>query len=299
MSKIRIRPYATPKLDRLSIDGWYGKQSEHGMIPINDILVDWDPAVRINVTVPLSLDVSGLYSDCYLNSDATIRVSLVWYSADAGLKGLGQYQIVEFADEIQHLNLAVSIDGTTLSKSVELSVVVTLQDPGKMPQTFAPKLRGCVLLRDSKQIQLEGEGARFPTEVIDFTTTHYPNGAGWALDWDPSDLEQSVLGDMRLYINANHARVKSAVSGENDQGSDIRESIRYDVARILIFGALRNKRFVENPEQFEEGSVGRAIYNLISQYFPDYSMLELSDQIQYPHNFEAKLQAKLKIYGDD
>jgi len=76
----------------------------------------------------------------------------------------------------------------------------------------------------------------------------------------------------------------------------LREAIRFDVARTLIYGALSNEEFLENPSRFEEGSIGSAVQNMLSLYFPDMPVMEIQLNSEQPQMFEPKLQAILRAF---
>ena len=146
-------------------------------------------------------------------------------------------------------------------------------------------------------VRLEGEGARFPVEVIDFGPTPYATEAGWALYWDEEDLYQTILSGVRLYINARHEGIVHAVSHQHPESAGVWEAIRFDVARTLIYGALRNDEFVSNPAAFAPGSVGVAVRDLIARCFPDMTMQQCREHTKHRLVFETQLQAGLRLFG--
>ena len=214
------------------------------------------------------------------------------------LRGSGVFENLFIKSSQQEVQLSLSLDGIYLSQDVEFVACLLLVNPGSLPhKPFAPKILGCVLWRSNPlRVYIEGEGPRFPMEVIPFIDTSYENDAGWALMWDPSDLHLSVTAGVRLYINANHDRVKRAVSENLPEDHDIREAIRYDVARSLIYGALKNEEFVKEPNNFIRGTIGYAIISFIKTYFTGYSVNSLCDIAQHPNDLDHMIQAYLKYF---
>ena len=150
--------------------------------------------------------------------------------------------------------LTAHIDGKLLADTLTLFVKLLFISAGTTQHQLVPKLSGSILLETPPhKIQLEGDGARFPIEVIDFTTTNFPHQAGWYLSWDPDDLEQPLLGDVRLYINSRHPQIAAAVSDIRPETAGIREAIRLDLAQTLIRGVLLNPSFLENPDRYSPG----------------------------------------------
>jgi hypothetical protein len=60
----------------------------------------------------------------------------------------------------------------------------------------------------------------------------------------------------------------------------------------LIEGALQNERFIENPEAFAEGSVGRMTFELLALCWPGVPAVALLGRSKEdPARFSAELQA--------
>jgi hypothetical protein len=253
----------------------------------------------IQVVVPVKLDLLGILEDCRLTEDARLRLAALWESPGTMLRGRGDIIDLTQQHHCEQLYLRLDVDGTRLARSLDLTVCLVLLQSGQTVQAFAPKLLGSILGQKTQTVLLEGEGSRFPVEVIDFAPTHYPTDAGWALYWNPENLHQTVLGDTRLYINARHKRVRRAVSEDRPEDYGIREAVRFDVARTLILGSLDNEEFVEDPEGFAYGSVGAAVRNMLRLYFPDVSLTQLRDNSRHPQLFGTKLQDKLRAFWDE
>lgn len=298
MTKIIRTPYLTPTSDRLQLGDWYFNQHDNWQ-PLTALLPDWDPAVPVTASISVAVDVQGVLEDCNLGQDAVIRVGALWNSSGTVLRGAGTYFDLDSTEEPQKKYLQVYIDGTYLAKSLEFLVQLILVSAGGFHKSFAPRIPGSILFSSNPfNVLLEGEGDRFPVEVIDFSSKHssYPSDAGWVLHWDSTDLHQTVLGDMRLYLNSNHEHVIEACSGGSSENRDLREAIRFDVARTLIYGALNNDEFVEKPDLYEPGSVGAAVRAMLRLYFPEISFSQLQNNSRQQQSFDPKLQATLRAF---
>ncbi|TPG34659.1 hypothetical protein EAH80_11280 [Mycobacterium hodleri] len=88
-------------------------------------------------------------------------------------------------------------------------------------------------------------------------------------------------------------------SGSSDPRAGLLKSfVTFDVARSLIFGALRNDRFVDDPEDFEDGSVGRMLFELITMCWPGSQLPSLRSRIvEDSSRFNAELQARFGVVG--
>lgn len=293
---IRYRPYLMPQADRLAVEAWLHYDGDEGE-PLGYSLPNWDAGSDIQVGAEVMLDVSGIYADCRLAPDASLRLVLLWQSAGTKLRGCSSSLDVshQVADGVYRLRGHVA--STSLAEKVSFAVKLLFIAPGSTRHRLIPKWRGSVLWESAEHtVQLEGEGPRFPTEVIDFSTTSFPQDAGWYLDWDPHELDQSLLGTARLYINSQHQQIAVAVTNPQPDTAGVREAIRLDITQTLIRGVLANADFVSNPDQYARDTVGAWARATIRTYFTGYSFAQLRAMLEEPHTFSAYLQDKLRIF---
>lgn len=296
MAQIRKLPYLVPSLESISLGVWQ-TYKDGNLCPLENTMPDWDPAVPVRAAINVQINGEKVFEECGFHPDAILSITAVWSSDGTMLRGIGSKKIITYDPIANDYDLGVDIDGLLLSKWVNLSVQLVLIAPSEIKKPFAAKYPGSILFKSAQfRVYLQGEGARFPIEVIDFGNTQYPNDAGWALFWDPYNLHQTVLGDLRLYINSRHERVRRAVSEDKPEDSDLREAIRFDIARLLIQGALSNDDFVENPDKYEPDSIGAVVRNMLQNYFPQLGLADLRDEMQHIQIFGPKLQDKLRLF---
>lgn len=299
MTRVQRRPYLTPMLDRIAVEQW-AQQMDSQIVPLGERLLGWDAGTDIRVRAEVFVNVEGIYQDCRLARDAKLRLVLIWESSGTKLRGSGEAVDFIFQSASGRTALNANIDGKLLADTLTLFVKLLFISPGSTQHPLLPKLSGSILLETPPhKILLEGDGARFPIEVIDFTTTHFPHQAGWYLSWDPDDLEQPLLGDVRLYVNSRHPQIASAVSDVKPETAGIREALRLDIAQTLIRGALSNRSFLDNPDRFAQGTIGAAVRAMIRLYFEGYQLESVHELTRSPHDFSARLQEKMKIFAHD
>lgn len=296
MTTIRRLPYRTPKPERIVFGQW-SIHSDDGPHPLPAFLPHWDPAITIQALVSVQIDCQGIALDCGLDADARLRLAAIWHSTGTVLSGPGDVIDLDVQSPLEHHVLQVQVDGTRAAQMVNLNAQLLLLHPGHAPQPFAPVQPGNILAAHMQSIRLEGEGSRFPVQVVDFRHTAYATTAGWALYWDEEDLHRTFLGSVRLNINAQHLHLVQAVSQRRPESEGVREAIRFDVARTLIRGALRNDEFVTKPDSFSPDSVGAAIRELIERCFPNTPIQQCREIMRYRLDFETRLQAGLQIFG--
>ncbi len=300
MPGIQAFPYLRPLPDQINITEWLqlaGGSSE----PLSVLLPHWDPGMSPSIRVLLQVDIRGIWSQCQLSVDDTLRLVLLWNSRGTGLRGRGDFVdlCLDYSGEPPSLDLTV--DGTLLAETVRFELQLVLAKPGRSQSQLAPRLPGSILWREERLITLEGQGTRFPTELVSFSDTQWlPADAGWFLDWDPDALDERTLGSVRLFLNKDNSFIRNAVvPGSTIEDKLLRNMILFDIGRTMIISALCNDDFIQNAGAYEEGSVGAAIRHLLHAHFPTESIDGLAQRCQNsPTRFECELQARLGLFRE-
>jgi hypothetical protein len=85
-------------------------------------------------------------------------------------------------------------------------------------------------------------------------------------------------------------------SPESPADRAILDTLRFDVARALITGALANPDFGDAPE-YEAGTVGRAVGGLIRALF-QFAPADVRPRlVEDPARFETDIQGRLGLFG--
>jgi hypothetical protein len=179
-----------------------------------------------------------------------------------------------------------------------------LSSAGGSTDPLAPRLAGSVILREERNevtsILLEGEAARFPTEVVDFAQLRIAEPeALWFLDMSGADLEQSPLSAMRLYVNGTHPAVQRALAHGDAIGGLVRSVLQWDVARVMIHRALDNDEFIDDWDRFEETTLGATLQQLVQRIWAGEDAASLRARRDAdPTRFEYQLQARLGLFSE-
>ncbi|WP_319450319.1 MULTISPECIES: hypothetical protein [unclassified Mycobacterium] len=240
-------------------------------------------------------------SSCGLPQDAAFAFAATWSSNRTRIAGDGPVVELGTLSGLARTALTLRVPGAMAGGRLTLRTRLVLRHRGSTPTPISPRRAGAILWNEETQIALEGGAARFPITAADFKVIpHYPDNAAWVLDWDSDELDAPVLGGMRLLVNTSHESMPAMLrSGTSDPRAGLLKSfVTFDVARSLIFGALRNDRFVDDPEAFEDGSVGRMLFELITMCWPGSQLSSLRSRIvEDSSRFNAELQARFGVVG--
>jgi hypothetical protein len=288
-------PYLLPPASAVSADVWKGADGTQ----LPDRLDHWDPFTETDAFRTVDVDVDAVRSACLLGEDATFSLIAGWWSSRTRLGASGDAMELGTRSGVLRATLALRVPGPLAGGRLDLRTLLVLRHPGSAHSAVSPRREGAVLWQEETRITLEGAAARFPVAVVDFAEVpRLPAAGGWALEWDTEDLEAPVLAAVRLLVNASDEVLLSALrSGSTDPRSNvIRSFVTYDVARTLTHAALRSEKFVDDPEIFEEESVGRMLFELLAMCWPGMPIKTLATRLQDdPARIDAELQAHLEV----
>ena len=139
---------------------------------------------------------------------------------------------------------------------------------------------------------LEGDAARFPTAMADFSTLDngFPNAHWWLeLHIDEDALDAPSDSAMRLWLNENSALAKSILD-DDPAGAALVKVMTSDVYRQLIRAAFDIDSFSIEVD-YGVGSIGHTLQTLF--HILDYSDINLarSAHIEDPTRLDARLQS--------
>jgi hypothetical protein len=290
-------PYLLPPDDAVNADPWRTCDG----IELGERLDHWDPHTDIELIRAITVDIDAVRDSCGLGVDSALALTASWGSNRTRLTATGD--AVEFGSMAGSLRAPVSVfvPGASAGGRLELRARLVLRSPGEAPSPISPHRPGAILWTDTTHVAMEGNSARFPMTVTDFSLTpRLPDRGAWSLEWHHEDLEAPVLGGLRLLINeANEQLLDALRSGSSDPRSNvIRSFVTFDVARSLVHGALQHESFASDPEAFDDGSVGRMLFELLAACWPGLPLPALRVRhIEDPARLDAELQAYLGVLG--
>ncbi len=299
MSRALITPYRTPSPDTVNANAWHveGRRVESS-------LVDWTPGTPVVLQRQIMVDVPEVLKACGLPDTAKVALVAVAVCAATTLRVASKPMILGIQHQPSYKSMVeLELPGHELASSIKVHTY--LVSYGRNPSSpIVPWRSGFVLWEDDIGIRLEGKGARFPMEVRDFKKQdriNWPARAMWKLDWDPDDLDEPMMGSLRLFLNTSHPAIKKMLEeSDKESGQYIMKMVHYEVGRLMVTTALRSGEFIENIEEYEDNTVGHMLRLLIK------SMARAGDSVENmsqrlrnnPVQFEAEIQSRLHVMED-
>jgi hypothetical protein len=301
--KVTSPPFTLAR-EGIQASAWVsGDQSAPGE-PLRERLVDWDPSIDLSMHIQILIDPIVLALETGLAPGSLLRLAVGWYCESTRTRDRGASHTFELphAGSAEHLTMTLTLDvsGTSLAQAILLESRLLLVAPAATSSPTSARVPGSVLWYHAQRCDLEDARARFPMEWADFRTSIHPEEAAWALDWDPHDLDASTLGAVRLLLNQCQPRTAGLLREDppSEASQILWETIRFDVARQLIEGALANEDFVRDPKRYEHGTIGATLRRMFVVHFPHHDVATLAALASRSRvQFESLLQAKLRLYG--
>lgn len=190
----------------------------------------------------------------------------------------------------QVLTCSITVPSESVAKRLDMAVQFVVR-PVK-GGSHGPGAR--VLLGPTKRVDLEGDGARFPTEPVSFKHMGWPDSL-WRLKFMFDSVEDAYGGAVRLFVNVDHPGASSLLDPQAATGQMTRAFLRLDIVRVVLTSLGREAAKVGAlglPDfESDDGSV-LAVANALSS---EWLKLDLDEAIhllqQSPGDFEARLQA--------
>lgn len=272
--------------------------------PLRERLVDWDPSIDLSMHIQIFIEPDILALETGLAPKSLLRIAVGWYCESTRTRDRGSAHTFELphAGSAERLTatLSLHISGTSLAQAILLESRLLLVAAAARSSPTAAREPGSVLWYQTQRCDLEDSRSRFPMEWADFRTSIHPEEAAWALDWDPHDLDASTLGAVRLLLNQRQHKTASLLRTDppTEASQILWETIRFDVARQLIEGALANEDFVRDAERYEHGTIGATLRRMFVVHFPHHDIATLAALANRSRvQFESLLQAQLRLYG--
>ncbi|MGI8774075.1 MAG: hypothetical protein ACR2KQ_03505 [Actinomycetota bacterium] len=297
MARLESVPYKIIRDDRVRAF-WYEGDVESGRA-LPESLPAWDPDTPVSVAITADIDVAGGLADVGLDGSEPLVAALVWSSPGSRMRGMGDRAVITASTEgHQSVSLRCDIPGQHLADSVELTLLLALEQMPAEAAPLAPSRCGSRLWSDSRSITLAGEAGRFPMQWVDFEQIALPQNAAWYLDWDPNDLHRGTGNSLCLYLNSKHDGLRAALeAGDPDEKAQLLfDILRFDVGRSMLIGALQNDELIEDRERFDEGTLGDTIGRLIDTLFHDHDRETLMQKAKHDRaRFDALVQDRLRL----
>lgn len=263
----------------------------------DEMVTGWDYSTPISFELQPSADEELFLESTGLNSLRQCDVVAICECVTTGYRFEARRSLADLiisADKI----LAIEPPLGTLAHKVTLFATIVLAQSAPASVDDIASSRGARLAASSRHnVSLEGAGARFPTEAVNFSSLGFPS-ALWSLHCDFSDAEEPFTSSVRLLINTEHARSDALLDPTHTDHRLLSSALEVDIVRRLVRAAAREDVQFRGKQSWHEGSTGAALENLADLYFGRTLHELITLRRADPDAYERTLQARMNLFGD-
>lgn len=288
-------PYPVLPVSDLPDPEWF-LASGDDFTSLRDGIDAWDAELPLVLHAPLEawpafddvFQASGLHEAL---QHATLAVLV-----ETGPSPITGHRFTAFREPLlaidREAGLTIRLDSSQLIEKVTLHFLITV-DSCMVPGF---ELRsGSVLFRHAFSFPLEGSFANFPVRPVSFTERKWSPGF-WQVDVGLiSDLDQSLLGTLLVYLNSDHPDVIERLNSGNDRALEC--LFQADIVSSVLQVILMDESLEPDIDQtYADGSIGQAASGWLAGLRVDAaSLLNVAmlreEMVSRPGVFRARCQA--------
>ncbi|GAA1373636.1 hypothetical protein [Luteococcus sanguinis] len=144
------------------------------------------------------------------------------------------------------------------------------------------------------RVQLEGNGAGFPTEAIDFRTIGLPEDAPWHLAMRGADLDLPFMSAVRLQVNTGHPASKALRTGSVPQ---LQSALFHDVLLQMLLN-VRESVLEEHQDSWPDESLGEVMDGLCANFVGVGLSEACQDLTDDQPQFLTRLKGGVRLFGE-
>lgn len=258
-----VKPFFVPPAALVQASAWAHLVDDEWE-ELGAYVENWDYRTRLRLRATIEADVDAIRAAARLVDASPLVWSIGWRATDTGL--LGTPSLIPFEDGPWTFELDIPADRA--GATIVLSRRLVLRRDRMFASAGEARWAGSILWSDETTVRLTGQGAAFPTEVIDFRTLGREPGSSWFLDL-PAAADVPAMGSMILLINSADTALVGAVTRtrrHTEIQQNLIDAMEEGVVEELVRWALA--RWPELADA-EPDSVGSAARTLTRRVLPD------------------------------
>ena len=288
-------PYPVLPVSDLPDPEWF-LASGDDFTSLRDGIDAWDAELPLVLHTPL--EAWPAFDDLFQANglDEALQHANLAVLVETGPSPITGHRFTAFREPLRAIDreagLTINLDSSQLIEKVTLHLLITV-DSCTVPGF---ELRaGSVLFRHAFSFPLEGSFANFPVRPVSFAERKWSPGF-WQVDVGLiSDLDQSLLGSLLVYLNSDHPDVIERLNSGNDRALEC--LFQADIVSSVLQVILMDESLEPDISQtYADGSIGQASAGWLAGLRDDAaSLLTVAmlreEMVSRPGAFRARCQA--------
>ncbi len=250
-------PYPVLQASALPEPEWFLEEGD-ALHPLRDGIKAWDAELPLALCATLAgwPDFIELFESSGLK-EAHPHAALS-VLAETGHSPITGHRFMVFRESLQeidrHKGISLELDSTLLIERVTLHLLITVS------ACSVPGFRlrdGSILFRHGFSFPLEGSFANFPVRPVSFS--EHKQGSGlWLVDVGLiTDLNQSLLGSLLVYLNSDHKDVIERLIAGDDHSLEC--LFQADIVSTVLQVILTDDELeLDFGQTYADGAIGAA-----------------------------------------
>lgn len=288
MAKTRLYPHRRASEKALKFNKWWHVLGDEP-VELPNYLDGWDYASEKLIGIDVSGDLEELLQETGHESSEDLELRIVADCSFTQRRFVSKTSLRE-ADGIDDLEATITLPPRHLAKSVKLSAhLVVARDLEHVPPGVAATRGARLASSTNRTLHLEGDGARFPTSAVPFSTLWYSD-VPWTLKANFSSPQDSFMGSVRLWVNTENPVGQKLLDVATVKS--LSPAVKAEIIRILI-ARLSQQRDDLQTAISRENSVAEVVDNMCNLYLRiglDESIHRFTDD---PAEFEMTLHREI------
>ena len=288
-------PYPVLPVSDLPDPEWFLASGDDFTSP-RDGIDAWDAELPLVLHAPL--EAWPAFDDLFQASGLgeALQHATLAVLVETGPSPITGHRFTAFRESLRAIDreagLTINLDSSQLIEKVTLHLLITV-DSCTVPGF---ELRaGSVLFRHAFSFPLEGSFANFPVRPVSFAERKWSPGF-WQVDVGLiSDLDQSLLGSLIVYLNSDHPDVIERLNSGNDRALEC--LFQADIVSSVLQVILMDESLEPDiGKTYADGSIGQAAAGWLAGLRDDAaSQLTVAmlreEMVSRPGVFRARCQA--------
>lgn len=295
MPSITAYPYLTAPQEAWSPGPWFYRLGEGMRAHLGgDSIEGWDYQAHLELACDLPVDADLLRDSVCMPREQGVDV-IVLVDCPALRERRVAFRTPLPESGKSAIECLVSLPPGSIAERFTVERQVVLREEYPVPPPL-PSRKGSILLKDprNRSVVVEGQGGRFPVEVVDLDAMGYRD-ALWMLDMDTSDAERAFLAAVRLYVNSSHGAKDDLLQAETPRGNDLLSAMSWDVLRQLVVRPALSG--LEVGPDHDEGTLGAAIWSLVRDRLGYDHLGEVTAALEYAaEDLESRFQSTAGLF---
>lgn len=261
MTGTRLFPHRAAAPEAVAWGAWQVSMNGGEPEAVPERLGGWDYLTEMTFLLQPSIRSEALRQSTGIERQSAMALIATADCQAANNRFITSVPLSDAADP--DLVLQLQIPKGVVARRLHLSAYLVLGHENRAASAGVATKIGSRLAQSEKlTVVLEGEGARFPTEVVSFQALGLEPGL-WSLRVDTEGLEANFVGGVRLLINADHVEAAHSLSSDTD--SALYRTLQMDIARQVVGRVAQlHPSSADLGAEWDEGSLGATAQQMCS-----------------------------------